>query len=183
MPCLRRLASADEVKSAHRQTWSIQQLRYGERLHIVVEENTFVKIENFCPLQEPRTLRCARKTMSASLLLATVALFVSACGGGSNSDGVACTLEARASVIINAVDPGAAPIASAVVTYQINGGPLQTENCPAVGVCSVGSEQSGRFKLTVSKTGYMSQSTEIQVNADECHVLTERVTVVLRRAT
>ena len=92
-------------------------------------------------------------------------------------------MEARASVMINAVGPGASPIAGAVVSYQINGGPLQTENCPAVGVCSVGSEQSGRFKLTVSKAGYVSQSTEVQVNADDCHVLTERVTVVLRRAT
>ncbi len=142
-----------------------------------------MKIEDFCPLQVPRKLRCARKTMSASLLLATVALFVSACGGGSYSDSVACTAEVRASVVINTVDPGAAPIAGAVVIYQINGGPLQTENCPAVGVCSVGSEQSGRFKLTVSKAGYVSQSTEVQVNADDCHVLTERVTVVLRRAT
>lgn len=142
-----------------------------------------MELETFYPLQVPRKRWCAPKTLYASLLSATVALFLSACGGGHYSDGVACTLEARASVIINTVDPGAAPIAGAVVTYQINGGPLQTQNCPAVGVCSVGSEQSGRFKLTVSKAGYVSQYTEVQVNADECHVLSERVTVVLRRAT
>ena len=134
-------------------------------------------------LQVLRSRRFAPERPSASILITTVALFLSACGGGNDPEIVVCTLEARASVVINTVDTGASPIGGATVTYQINDGALKIESCPAAGTCPVGSEQSGRFKLTVSKVGYVSQSTEVQVNADECHVLTERVTVVLRRAT
>lgn len=142
-----------------------------------------MEIKNIYRLQVLRKRRSDPERLSASMLSATVALFLSACGGGTDPDIVACTLEARASVLINTVDPGASPIEGATVTYQINDGALKTESCPASGTCAVGSEQSGRFKLIVSKAGYVSQSTEVQVKADECHVLTERVTVVLRLAT
>jgi hypothetical protein len=139
--------------------------------------------ESLYPLPVSRERLNAAKTLSASLLSVTAALFLSACGGGDYSDAVACTLEARASVVIRTVDTGGLPIVGTTVSYQINDGALQTVSCPAAGTCSIGSEQSGRFRLTVNKAGYVSQSTEVKVNADECHVLTEQVTVVLRRTT
>ena len=119
---------------------------------------------------------------STALLSVAAALFLSACGGGSGSDGVACTTEIRASVVVTVVDANAAPIPSAVVSYQVNGGPAQSRVCPATGACPVGEEQAGRFTLSIGKAGFVSVNAEVQVNRDVCHVLTEQVRVVLRTA-
>ena len=116
------------------------------------------------------------------LLSTAFALSLSACGGGTEAEGFACTAEVRTSVLVNALDTRSAPIPSASVTYQINDGPAQVKVCPASGACPVGAEQSGRFKLTVSKVGFVSAAAEVQVNRDVCHVFTEQVTVVLREA-
>ena len=121
------------------------------------------------------------RTLS-TLLSTAFALSLSACGGGTEAEGVACTAEVRASVLVTALDTRSAPISSASVTYQINDGPVQEKVCPVSGACPVGAEQSGRFKLTVSKAGYVSAAAEVQVNRDVCHVITEQVTVVLRQA-
>lgn len=117
-----------------------------------------------------------------TLLSTAFALSLSACGGGTETEGVACTTEVRTSVLVNAVDTSSAPIPSASVTYQINDGPAQIVVCPVSGACPVGAEQAGRFKLTVSKVGYVSAAAGVQVNRDVCHVFTEQVTVVLRKA-
>jgi len=115
-------------------------------------------------------------------LATALALSLSACGGGTDPEGFACTMEVRTSVLVTALDTRSAPIPSPSVSYQINDGPAQVQGCPAAGACPVGEEQSGRFRLTVSKVGYVSAQAEVQVNRDVCHVLTERVSVVLHLA-
>ena len=116
------------------------------------------------------------------LLSTALALVLAACGGDTATESVVCTTEARTSVLVTVIDAASAPIPSASVSYQINDGAAQVKACPASGACPVGTEQSGRFKLTVSKVGYAPAVAEVQVNRDVCHVTTEQVTVVLRLA-
>jgi hypothetical protein len=121
------------------------------------------------------------RLQSAAVML-TAALSLSACGGGDsdNSQTIACTTEVRASLVLTVVDANGAAVPSAAVNYQINGGPTLSLTCPATGACRVGEEQAGRFSLSVSKPGFATSTSEVQVNRDLCHVLTEQVSVVLR---
>ncbi len=121
---------------------------------------------------------------SITVLAVASGLLVSACGGdgGAAGDGVVCTTEVRTSVLITVVDATAAPIPSAVVSYQINGGPAQSLVCPAAWACPVGLEQAGSFSLTVGKLGFVTVAATVQVNRDVCHVQTEQLRVVLRAA-
>lgn len=121
---------------------------------------------------------------STALLSATSAFLLSACGGGGGDEGlqgVVCTTEVRSSVVLTVVDVNAATIPSALLSYQINGGPTQSRVCPATGACAVGEEQAGRFNLSVSKAGFVTAAAEVQVARDVCHVLTEQVRIVLRQ--
>lgn len=133
-----------------------------------------------CPV--PRAVpRPIARHLIAALSTAT-ALLVSACGGGGSDAGnpVVCTTEVRASVVLTVVDAASAPIPSAVVSYQINGGPAKSLICPATGACAVEYEQAGQFTLSVSKLGFVTTAATVQVNRDACHVLTEQLRVVLR---
>jgi hypothetical protein len=109
---------------------------------------------------------------------------VAACGGGGGGGdaGVVCTLEARSSVALTVLDASGAPLPGVTVTYQVNGGPTQSQACESNGTCSIGFEVSGTFNLAAAKAGYITNTTAVTVNRDACHVLTERLTLTLRQS-
>jgi hypothetical protein len=120
-------------------------------------------------------------TPSRLLTLLTLSVLTTACGGGSG-DGLACTTEARPSVLLTVVDPQNAPLAGAVATFQVNGGPAQTQACDANGLCALAFELAGDFSISASRTGYLPATGTLRVSRDECHVITARLTLTLRPA-
>ena len=113
---------------------------------------------------------------------------VSACGGGDEGitpssppiPSTACTTEARTSVLLTAVDHLNAPLPGVNVLYQVNGGTVQNQACESTGTCAIAFEVSGVFSITASKVGYTPASGTVTVTRDECHVITERLTLTLR---
>lgn len=105
---------------------------------------------------------------------------LNACGGGE--DGIACTTEARPSVLLTVVDQLNAPLPNVTVSYQVNGGTAQSQVCEPTGSCSIAFEVSGVFSISASKTGYRPASGSVTVTRDVCHVNTERLTLIPRAA-
>jgi hypothetical protein len=132
------------------------------------------------PLRPPLLPLWRRRARAVGL--AACALGAASCGGGSDGDDIACTAEARASVMLTVVDASNAPVADARVSYRVDGGALQSLNCGAAGVCAVGFEVRGVFEITVEATGYAPASRSAAVTGDVCHVATVGLTVVLAPA-
>ena len=107
---------------------------------------------------------------------------VNACGGGGD-DGIACTAEARTSVLLTVVDQLNVPLPGVNVTYQVNGGATQIQACETTGRCAIAFEVSGTFSIAASKAGYTPASGTVTVTRDACHVITESLTLTLRSAT
>lgn len=110
-----------------------------------------------------------------------VLLALSACGGGDDEG--ACTAEARVSVALTIVDDLNAPVAAADVSYSVNGGAAQTLVCGSSGACNVANEVSGVFAISASKSGYLPASGTVTVERDACHVITQKLTLTLKRMT
>ena len=110
-----------------------------------------------------------------------VLLALSACGGGDDEG--ACTAEAKVSVALTIVDDLNAPVAAAEVSYRVNGGAAQTLVCGSSGACNVANEVSGVFAISASKSGYLPASGTVTVDRDACHVITQKLTLTLKRAT
>lgn len=113
-------------------------------------------------------------------VLSTVALGLSACDSL-----VTCTTEARASVQLTVVDAAGNTIAGASAEYTI-----ESEQWPAPQPCEdlggdtlvCGWEVEDTFHIEVSAPGYATETVEVDVFADECHVITELVEVTLQDA-
>lgn len=110
------------------------------------------------------------------VLLATSAALV-ACGGGNDT---ACTSEARSSVMLTVLDTLGLPMRGYDVAFQIDKGSVQKITCESSDACAITYEQSGVFSMTVSKPGFNSTSLDVTVSRDECHVMTQRVTLTLK---
>ena len=113
------------------------------------------------------------------LLGSTLALTLTGC------DELTCTTEARASVQLSVVDSAGSAISSASAEYTIEGEDWpEPQPCEDMGggalVC--GWEVDDVFHIEVSAPGYGSEMVEVEVFADECHVITEQVTVELEAA-
>ena len=131
-----------------------------------------------------------RRRFAASLPAAAAIVVVSvfAACAGSNDDWVACTEEARASVMVSVVDAVGSPLAGAVVTYLVNGVQPGTAECadpstPAA-QCSLfvaGYELAGAFEIAATRGGYRTARANVEVPMDEagCHVVTRQVTLQL----
>ncbi|HLZ09783.1 MAG TPA: hypothetical protein VKT80_14430 [Chloroflexota bacterium] len=113
-------------------------------------------------------------------ILLWLALPLAALGSGCiSTESHLCTLEARSSVQVSVVGPNGA-ICDANVRVQIGNEtiPLMTfgsSDCTYSGVY----ERSGSMTVTASKTGFQSASTSVNVPSDECHVITQKVTLTL----
>ncbi|OJT25784.1 hypothetical protein BO221_07995 [Archangium sp. Cb G35] len=114
----------------------------------------------------------------------TLSVVLSACGlpGGDF-----CTLEARASVQVNVVDPRGNPVRDARVTFSLNGSAEQLALCnggeQTQGNCDTwvtGYEQPGNYVVTAtSADGQRTARQSVTVGEDECHVQTQTVTLTL----
>lgn len=115
---------------------------------------------------------------AAALGAAALALTLAACGGGEE---LACTLEARASLVVIAQDQAGVPLDNVQVDYRIDGGAAQRVVCLGAGPCVLEWEVRGQFSLTASRLGYESASAVVVVDGDQCHVNTRNVTLTLNR--
>lgn len=126
---------------------------------------------------------CRLRRLTTVLCLLALSA-VSACGSGSNgtNNEIVCTTEARASVLLTVVDSHNLPLADVDVTYQVDGGTIQSHACDAGGSCAIAFEVSGVFSISVSKAGYTPAAGSVTVTRDVCHVKTESLTLMLRPA-
>lgn len=122
-------------------------------------------------------LRAPALSRTAFGALLAVAAAMGGCGGG---DAPVCTAEARASVLLTAVDDGGAPLAGGDVDFRVDGGAVQRVRCEAAAPCAIAYEVAGRFAITASKPGHAAASASVTVTGDECHVDTVRLTLTLR---
>jgi hypothetical protein len=92
-----------------------------------------------------------------------------------------CTEEARASVQVTVDDGAGAPLNPDLITYSVDGGAAQ--DCELVAeagaefVC--GYEVAGSIEIRVEKAGYLPFTDTVEVDEDECHVITEQLVVSL----
>jgi hypothetical protein len=109
------------------------------------------------------------------LALASALPFVAGCSDGFEEP-VVCTTELRHSVRVTVIDAGIS-VDDADVSYSVDGSALT--DCDALGTLYVcGAEQSGNF-LLVATRGDRTGTTEVEVLSDECHVMTEDVSITL----
>jgi len=125
-------------------------------------------------------IRSAHLTRRLMRVLLAAAAMLGACGGDEDRiEAIACTTEVLTSVLLTVVDPINAPLPGVTATYRVDGGATQSKACEPNGTCAIGEEVSGVFSITASKAGYVPSSVAITVRRDECHVITERLTLTL----
>ncbi|HVH98028.1 MAG TPA: hypothetical protein VM869_04940 [Enhygromyxa sp.] len=97
--------------------------------------------------------------------------------------GEACTSDLRPSVVVDVVDAETAePVATAVVTFTIDGGAEQLPNplnVPDEGEFVLEYEKDGLFAVTIEADGYEPAYVEYDVAEDGCHVVSVYDTVEL----
>lgn len=121
-----------------------------------------------------------RPRPAAALGAAALALTLAACGGGEE---FACTMEARASVVVVAQDQTGAPLDGVQVDYRIDGGAPLRVVCQGALPCVLEWEVRGQFSITASRPGYEPATAVVVVDGDACHVQTRGVTLTLNRIT
>jgi|GEM_PF-3290610 len=123
------------------------------------------------------------------LMLATVSL-ATACGSYADAPAspfvpppntLTCTLEARPALRIRVVDAQGSTQPDARITVTFDGDPELREECAEQ--CAEWSTlfgRAGRYVVTAtSADGQRMARQEVQVLRDECHVITEHVTLTL----
>ena len=119
------------------------------------------------------------RTLPALSLLALVACIPNngEVGGDDTAGGVDCTTEAVASVMASVTDEAGEPLMEATVTWA---GETAEGSCEAWnGDFACGFEVEGELTITAELEGHVTESVEVVVEADACHVITEHVDIVL----
>jgi hypothetical protein len=94
-----------------------------------------------------------------------------------------CTLMAVSSVTLNVENEAGARISGSTATYSVDGGePVACEALGGNGDFVCGWEVAGDLTITASAPGYQEASQTVTVEADECHVVTEELTLTLQEA-
>lgn len=102
------------------------------------------------------------------------------CFRASPDGGVPCTREARASVQVSLASDSGSPVAEATVTWAAASGDAGAcEWWPDGDSWVCGWEQQGEVTVTAGAPGHTPAHVVTVVRADECHVVTEQVTLVL----
>jgi hypothetical protein len=92
--------------------------------------------------------------------------------------GTACTEIAVSSVQVTVTDTAGNLLDGATVTWSQDGGAAQ--DCEAFdGQYTCGYEVEGVIDVEASATGYLPGTGQATVTADECHVITESITIAL----
>jgi hypothetical protein len=100
-----------------------------------------------------------------------------ACSDGGDDDGVVCTDDFRLSVLVTVLD-GETVVDDATVEFSVDGDAQRPCDNLEEGRYACGGEQAGAFLITATR-GDQSGSVALTVTADECHVITEEVTLRL----
>jgi hypothetical protein len=98
-------------------------------------------------------------------------------GCSDDGEGVSCTTDARASVLVTVLDSNGALVPDAQVSYSVGGAPQPCEDLIG-GLYGCGSELRGDFAIEAVR-GTVSASMSVEVSADECHVITREIELVL----
>jgi len=94
--------------------------------------------------------------------------------------GVICTADFRFSTLVTVLD-GDTPVDDAVLEYSVDGG--EARACEPIGSqYACGGEEAGDFLITATR-GEQTGSLAVTVEEDECHVITQEVTLGLEPET
>lgn len=101
---------------------------------------------------------------------------------GCSDDGAACTEEARPSVLVSVVDGEGDAIEDADVRYSVDG--ATSIECSFISAeigYSCGVEDPGGITVNIDAAGFVSaeETVTVELTEDECHVVTEELTVTL----
>lgn len=95
-------------------------------------------------------------------------------------EGVVCTADLRFSTLVTVLD-GDTPVVDAAVEYSVDGSAPRA--CEPLGnQFACGGEEAGDFLITATRRE-QSGSVAVTVEADECHVITQEVTLGLEPET
>jgi hypothetical protein len=94
-------------------------------------------------------------------------------------DGVNCTTDFRASVTVTVASDSALPLENVVGTYTVDGGPEKACEAIADSQFWCGGEEAGHFEITFSADTAEAVTQEVDVEADECHVIGETLDFTL----
>lgn len=113
--------------------------------------------------------------MRSWLLLVPVAA-LTAC-----DEPVMCTDIAMASVQVHVEDADGNPISGATLTWNQADAVGEPQPCESYGGgdYTCGYEAAGALVIEVSALGFAEETVTVEVSADECHVITEQIDVVL----
>lgn len=114
-----------------------------------------------------------KSLIAATLLTASLGL------GGCVISPVECTDLAAVSVSLTLENQNGESVAGADVRFSADGSAEEPCTEFDVGTYTCGYEVEGELTITIGADGYEPASISVTVGADECHVITEEVTVVL----
>jgi hypothetical protein len=120
------------------------------------------------------------KHFTAFICIASLALLLSGCGFFATE----CEAWAGWGVTVTVTDGQGAIVPDATVVFSVDGGAEEPAECLAEpGPCQewlAGLEQSGKFKIkAASADGIKHAEATVVVTEDECHVISESVTLKL----
>lgn len=117
--------------------------------------------------------------MRSQMLVLLGAALLSACASrGGQDDGIVCTLEARSSFAVTVVDAVTGENLAPDATVRVTDGSFSQmlEAMAGTGVYGGVYERPGTYTVVVSHPGYQQwQRAGVEVESDECHVITEQV--------
>lgn len=100
-------------------------------------------------------------------------------GCDSVVEDISCTLDLRYSVTVSVEDDAGDPVTDATVTYSVDGEtPVACEQAMD-GLYPCGPEIEGDITVSATADGLGTDEQTVTVSADECHVITESVTLIL----
>ena len=122
--------------------------------------------------------------MKKLLLILALFPFLLATQCDEDDNGIACTEEARAALNITVKDAETNTYLSEGVSVVATDG-IYTETLQSFGgsepVFSGAYEREGNYTITVSKSGYVTYTSEvISVTSDVCHVIPQQRTILLQ---
>jgi hypothetical protein len=98
-------------------------------------------------------------------------------GCSDDDEGVDCTTDVRRSVLVTVLDSNGALVPDAQVSYSTGGAPQPCDDLLG-GLYGCGSELRGDFAIEAARGG-VSAAISVEVSADECHVITREIELVL----
>ncbi len=109
------------------------------------------------------------------LMMCVIPVLALGCDGGDTS----CTTELRYSVSVDVEDEAGDAVTGATVEYSVDGGAAVACEELQDGNYACGEEVEGDLTVTATADGLGTDEATVTVEADECHVIGEAVTLTL----